>query len=399
MANKVQMFLWSDGWWIEEDEAWFVDGMSNTLFDVDLNTGECDTVKRIPELAECTFRLNPICIKCDRDIFCIPGIGKRIWVYNLDDDVFTEVEIDKSEQHQLGSRVWNLGDAIFIVGANWNKIIEVSICEKAIKNYYMICANDCIGESIFVNGKIYSVSSRYSRVYQFDVLTKKVDTYSLPNIEKRIFTMCFDGEKFWLSGYHNEIYIWDKEENKLTTIDSFPDDFNNCGLADNINQASEYAMNSYASPVFKYSIAVGGHIWFIPVESDKIIYINKKTAALSVFELCKEDIAKSNVWGIANYLLEYVRNDRYIGLFSAKNSRILEIDTEQLSYQWKEYYFSDKCVQQYYKDCKGIHYEDGVVLYSQAYRFGLQATGYKANSMEIANVGTKIHEKLIGEDI
>ena len=41
-------FIWSDGWWIEDNIAWFVDGEHSILYRLDMNTGGCDFIAQIP---------------------------------------------------------------------------------------------------------------------------------------------------------------------------------------------------------------------------------------------------------------------------------------------------------------------------------------------------------------
>lgn len=383
MKNGNKTFIWSEGWWIEDAKAWFVDGTSNTLFSVDLETGECSKVKCIPDFDKNTFRLTPVCVKCAKDIFCIPGYGKNIWVYNVEDESFTEIDTDKPERFQWVVQFWILDDMLFIAAANWNKIIEVNIRQKIITNYYMICENDSIRGSVLVDGNIYAVSSKFSKVYQFNLATKKVDTYLLPNMAKNLTTICFDGEKFWLSGYRDELYIWDKEKSSLITINNLP---------------GNYEINDN-TPLFYRSVFVGGYIWFIPIRSSKILYSNKENSILSVFKIYEEDETKDDIcwgeaWGIGNYVLEYVREDRYMGLFSARSGRILEIDTKELKYQWREYYFSDKYLQEYCAACKGIYYEGDNPWHQQAYCRGIGTEEYKANNMGVG-VGMRIHAKLM----
>ena len=258
----------------------------------------------------------------------------------------------------------------------------------------MVCEKDTIKGSVLAGGNIYAVSSGFSRVYQFNLSTKKVNTYLLSDMEKRFTTICFDGEKFWLSGYQKELCIWDKEKDSLITINNFPDNFE-------INNIVKNKDDKTKMPVFNRSVFVGGYIWFIPIRLGKIIYADRKNTVLSVFEIYAENETKDDVlWGeeqgIGNYLLEYVRDDRYMGLFSARNSRILEIDTKELKYQWKKYYFSDKYLQQYCADCNGIYQEGGDPLHNQAYCRGIGSIEYKTNSID-TSIGMRIYAKLAGE--
>lgn len=387
MKGKDQSFIWSEGWWLEGDKAWFVDGMSNTLFCADMNTGECEKVNCIPNFGESTYCQNPYCVKCGRDIYCIPGYGGSIWIYNLDDNTFTEIDIDRPKQHLSGSQFWIWGDILFIVMANWNKVMEVSISQRRITNYYIICENDSIRRGVLVGDKIYAVSSESGKIYQFDILTKGVKVYIHPDIAKKLFAICYDGEKFWMGGYQKDLYIWDKEKDNLTTI-SFPSDFK----IDNIE--------NYQVPMFGKAIAVGEYIWFIPIIAEKIIYINKKTAVLSVFEIFEENkiwISLQKFQGRADYIYQYVRDDRYIGLYSTKNGRILEIDTEKLIYQWKEYYFSEQYMQQYREICGGIYYEGQDPLCIQDYHMRSLVAAFELGNIDIDSVGMKIYTRIRGD--
>lgn len=396
MQNKSQTFIWSDGWWIEGTKAWFICGTSNTLFCVDMNIGKCEKVVCVPDEGEGTYRLNPYCVKCGRDIYCIPGSGQSIWIYNLDDKTFIELNIKKlPRRQQHGSQYWVLDDKLFIIVGNWNRVIEVNTDQGTISDYYIICENDSICCGVLAEDNIYALSSKSCKIYQFDILTKKVKTHLLPGIKKRLAGICFDGERFWLSGYENEVYVWDREKGNLTTIN-----FSEIFKVDCIDRDMERTTDNQVSSVFNRIIAVGEYIWFIPIHERKIIYANKQTTELSMFEIYEEDrmsAAVSRAQCIGNYILEYVRDDRYIGLFSAKNRRILEIDTKKLIYQWKEYYFSEQCLQQYCRIYKGIYFEGRDPLCLPAYQMENQAKAFEKSNID--NIGMAIHTRMIQENV
>ena len=394
MIGKDQSFTWSEGWWLEGDKAWFVNGMCNILFGVDLNTGECDQVACIPNPEKETESQNPYCTKCGSDIYCIPGIGGSIWIYNLDNKVFTELKVDRPGQHAPGSQFWIWNGSIFIVAANWNKVIEISIDQRKITNYYTICEGDSVRRSVLVCDKIYAVSSESGTIYQFDLSTKKVEMYLHPEMAKKAFAIGFDGEKFWLCGYYQEAYVWDKKNDNLIIVE-FSNDFE----VHDRNEKINCTVKGPTAPMFGQVAAMGKYIWFIPTMAEKIVYINKETAAICVFDLYEEDkmnISPRKCQGIGNYIIQYIKDNRYIGLFSARNSRILEIDPEQLIYRWKEYYFSERYLQQYCETCKGIYYEGEDLLCTYAYHMNKLTAHYKTNSVD--TVGMKIYTKMTGEN-
>lgn len=394
---KNQTFIWSTGWWIENNDAWFVSGEDNILFHVDLSTGKCDNEACLPESNEKAYCLNPNCFKRDRDIFCIPGFEQCIWVYNLDNHIFTKIGIDKPKE-PFGRGFWILGDAVYIVPGNWNKVIEMSISQRVITNYYTICKNDSIQRSTLVGDKIYAASTGFGRIYQFDLFTKEMNTIFFPDMEKKCNTICFDGKRFWMSGYQKELYVWDKERDNFTIISNFPEGFEIPDFRRDIDKNSNMA----EMPMFSYSVVVGRYIWFIPRLAEKIVYVDVKNETLFLFDIFEADETKEQYLarvdlGLGNYLLEYVRDERYIGLFSTRNRRIVEIDAEQLSFQWKEYYLSDKYIQYCGKLCDGIYYEGSGSLYDQAYVMEIQTANYKINNIEINDIGKKIHSSLVRE--
>lgn len=403
MVNKDKAFIWSDNWWIENDNVWFVGGMSNILFHINLNTGECDEAIDIPDPDTCKFRLTPICLKYGKDVFCIPGSGRCIWVYNLDSKDFTRIGIDKPECLQLRIQVWIRGNVLFVVSENWNKIMEVSISQKQIINYYTICEKDSVQQSVIVDDFIYMVSSDLGKIYRFDLCTKTTDVYELPFGEKKLFTICFDGKKFWLSGYQKELYIWDKENNSLVTVNSFPQNFGVYDFSKKTDGVVDCGTSSYEFSAFLYSVMVGKYIWLIPRQTNKIIYIDKGNYVLSAFEIPEEDETRESIlrrgkYGFGfKYLLEYVRDDRYIGLFSVKNNRILEIDAKELKYQWKDYCFTDECLQQCDKIFQGVYYEGYDVLFDHIYRKELLAAYHKHNSINTDSIGMEIYGRLVKE--
>lgn len=97
-------------------------------------------------------------------------------------------------------------------------------------------------------------------------------------------------------------------------------------------------------PLFHYSVAIRDYVWFIPFQTNEILYINKNTFEINVFSLIEENHIEENIKKqLLNhkYLLEYVRDNRYIGLFSLKNRWIFEIDSEKLTYEVFDYKLFD----------------------------------------------------------
>ena len=77
-------------------------------------------------------------------------------------------------------------------------------------------------------------------------------------------------------------------------------------------------------------------MWFIPGQCDDFIYINLSTHEINRLIIIDEkDLLNNNqqlIHGM-RYSMHYIRYERYIGIFSHKTQREIEIDT--ISFKWK----------------------------------------------------------------
>lgn len=399
MEYSNNTFIWSDNWWIEDNKAWFVDGMNNILFCLDLDTHMCELAIKIPDENSSTFRLTPICIKCGKDILCIPAKGKSIWVFNLDNCKFTEIVIDGLDNFQWAFDFWLYKDKVFAIARLTNKILEVNISQRKIDNYHIICENDLIAASVRVDDSIYSVSEQSGKLYRFDLLTYNVETYFISGIEKKLAAICFDGKQFWLSGYSKEIYRWNKEENCITKLDEFPENFGVYNFRGNSDDVIDYETVEYEYPAFLNLVAVDEYIWCIPFETNKIIYVDKQTNEMKVLEIDDGVETKESILNIYHhcpghkYLLEYVRDNRYLGVFSLEHDRVLEIDAKKLTYEWHDYYIGDRCMRQCAEIKMNTFFEYNL-LDRKVYNTILQTNKCNISDVHKSCFGAKIYEEL-----
>ncbi|MBD5516305.1 MAG: hypothetical protein HDR06_17100 [Lachnospiraceae bacterium] len=359
MDNSNSIFVWSDGWWLENDNAWFVSGVQNILFCLDLNMYKCEYVMAVPSMKATKNRCNPLCIKLGNDIYCMPDKGRSVWIYNVDNCKLRELEINNPNDVRLQVYgFWDYDNRIYAVSYGLKKIIEIDISRKKILNYYNLDGEGVIADSIKIKNRIY-ILYESGRVCTFDMKTREDELFTLPNIERKLYKFCFDVDRFWITGYRNEIYIWYKEKNTLSVLDSFPEDF---GIYNFLDSEVDKAGNNYQ--VFEYTVTAGHRVWFIPYNANEIIYADKERQELHAFRIEEEiETEKSlleNEMG-EKYRLEYVKGERYIGLFSFKNNRVLEIDAKELKYKWCDYYFSDECIKKC-ADILGNLYHEKVVF-------------------------------------
>lgn len=399
MEKDYRAFTWSDNWHVEGDKAWLVSGMHNILLCLDLETKECESAVPIPEKASSKCRLTSHCMKCGNEIFCLPDVGKSIWIYDIRKNLFSEIALDNPKKVRLEIYdYWMHDQKLFAVANGLGQIIEINIEKKAVENNYVLNRGG-IRKSVKVGTDIYSLLRDKNEVCQFDLVTKTVTIYKLPNIGREFFTFCFDGKKFWLSGYSKEIYIWEKEENTLKTITGFPKEFGIYDFSKETNGEIDYVKNEYEIPAFLFSVAAGDKVWFIPYQTNQIIYADKETYQLHVFEVDGENETKQSLLGRialgSKYILEYVYEDRYIGLFSIKNNYILEIDTKEQKKKVKKYTFHDKCIREMKEIFSEHIFSEGDGVHREIFKSILSGQLRKEKDKTESNNGLKIYEEML----
>ena len=390
-----EYFFWSDNWCLDGNHAWFVDAERDILFQLNFVTGQCEFVKKIPNIIAQKFRLNPRCMKFRDMIVCMPDIGEYIWIYHLDQ--FEKIEISNPNNTRiLINNFWEFEEKIYAVSVGLNQILEINIENKKIDNYYNLAeSNIQIAGSIKVNDKIFIVSAVSNHIYEFDLKTKRMITHKLTFLKDKLNNICFDGSKFWLSGYNKAIYVWDKVNDTVEVIKNFPE---LCGIYDYTGKSDSFLNCKavvYDTPVFKDIVTVGQYIWFIPFKTNKVIFVNKDTFEMFCLDIIYEnetqDSLARNYMG-HKYLLLYIREERYIGLFSFKNNGIFEIDSVNLRVNNQKYFLPIQSMLKIVQErILGEYYFFDRIIYQSI----LLANAFKTNKSESNNIGLTIYRNCV----
>lgn len=335
MSKRNNEFFWGDKWSIDNNEGWFVAGNINALFCVDMERNDYRIISLLPDYFKYGFRMNSNCIKYDGVVFCLPDKGDCIWCYDLSKDNFTEIKVENPNHIDIMiGDFWKCGNEIWAVSVGLKQIIEIDIKKKKIVNYYTIPNGKEveIANSAKEGNYIYIVSATKNIIYEFNIKTRKIEVNEIVDINDRLRTISICDGIFWLSGYKRKIYLWDKKKNKTEILDKFPQNF---GLYNFDNEQVLLDCERLEYPVFSFleSISVGNYIWFIPFQTNQILYVDKDTYGIKAFQIEEEN---ESVESIRNremdckYVLQYIYEERYIGLYSFKNEMVFEIDVETL---------------------------------------------------------------------
>ncbi len=390
-------FIWSDNWYVEDGKAWFVEGWGNALCCLDLNTQICECIALIPRYEVKTFRRNPRVIKIGSEIYCMPDLGNYIWVYQIDCAKFLQIEIYNPKHERISiCDYWKCGNRLYAVAMGLSQVIEINLEGKNICAYYTICNSDkeSLERSIKVGSDIYTVSGTSNRVYQFNLETKESIEHILPEIEGKMNTICYDGRKFWLGGNRREVYVWDKKKNIIETLRNFPKGFGMYDFSGDMEEALDQESEIYNASAFIESRVIERCVWFISFHTNKIIYVDIDSYIIRALEMPDEKETKESLRShsmASKYLLQYILEDRYLGLFSVKNNWVVEIDTKNFQAKVKKFSFD---YGKYVNKLEEYVFEENKLIDRKAFKYLLTTNIRKRCEIEKINVGEKIYNQI-----
>lgn len=338
MFCQENEFFWGDKWGMENSTAWFVSGKFNALFSIDMTTDRFKMVSILPDGLN-LFRQNSNCIKCENTIFCMPDKGDCIWCYDLLTAEFKKIEIINSTSFGVGiGDFWRCGGMLWAVSGGLKQILEIDIKKKKVIGYYNITdqEDEKLAKSTKDGNCIYITSASKGRVYIFDIEKKEVKVKELFVAKNGLHTISIDGEKVWLSGNKKEAYIWKQNKNEIKLLNDFPLNFGIYNFDGKEQLFLDCETTEYNTFTFLESINAGNYIWFIPFQTNQILYVDKNTDEINVFEIEDEEEDEKTIKNRemnCKYVLQYVYEDRYIGLYSLKNEVVFEIDAKTLKMQ------------------------------------------------------------------
>lgn len=336
-----EQMIWSDNIWIEGNKGWFVAGEYNAVFEIDWKKKNYSLLSNIPTKKRLGLRVNPICIKMGNQLYCLPDQGRDIWIYNMTNDSWLKVEVSNPEKCRLefiylgkfqsGVMCFSRGlQKVFLIKDNCElqEILNLNVnCGKHITK--MIKVHDCL----------YGISDETGCIFEYLIGEKQPQIYTNSDLPQGLSGICFDGDKFWMSGNKKEIYVWEKTKNQVTMINNFPKKFGVYYKNEEGKVAVGEIEDDYNLPIFIDLVYMNDTIWLFPFQTNDIITINKNDInKVTLFKIESEEEDGHILWEqkaiYHKYLHVYDFDERYIGLFSLKNDMLLEIDSQVKKYKY-----------------------------------------------------------------
>lgn len=354
---------------INRDKGFFVADEWNAIFEVNFSTDIYRVLSSFPEGHIRDFRINQICVRYRDELFCFPDQGDGIWCFHLEKKEIKKIIINNPLKRRITTfRAILIEDKIYALFYGWKKIIEFNPEAKKIEGeyeYYDQAEISFTGQDFLnIKDKIYITLRNANQIIEFDVKSKDVKYYNLHSEVRGIETISYCNGLFYISECGRGIYCWEKDSNTINKIGIVPRECGYC-LFD-INEGKK-EINYDNFPLndnffFYRSVVVQDKIWFIPLRASRLIYMDIKTSEIKCLDNLKEyeelEKVKREHW----YQLQYVLEERYIGLYLSNLNETIEIDAKTLNVRKRNFTFceeyEEKISNQLYSNNTIIHEDD-----------------------------------------
>ena len=326
------------------NEAWFVSADFGELFHVDIDGHNISFLSKIPQDV-IIWRSHPICIKYDNYIYCLPDNGKCVWQYDIYTNEWVSISLKNSIARLNARQYIVIDNVLWFFACGLKCIIKLNMALGTIEDYVGLPVNssESIGAVSIKNDQFYFIFETSSVVGQYDVLSDKWAWIQFNENNDRHHTLCLADGFMFMSGNKKKLYCFDRECKKNKDID-LPLSFGEYDFAGNKSELLDTNSQVYKSSTFAKILYCQNNIWLIPYRTSHILFMNLEDFELHEFSIPEDNETMQTASRHIiprKYLILYIRENRFIGLYSTKNECIYDIDTCEKNYKILRYSFCD----------------------------------------------------------
>lgn len=208
-----------DGACEKDDIIWFVGNEDNILYCMD-KSYNAKMVSIIPADID-RYRANPICINDEQNIYMLPDKAKKIYMYDMMHENITEIPVDLPCTRYSIQHGWVVNGVLWCISNRVGELIKCNISSRKIEKIYKIynpTEQYISEEAIRVNHYLYFVSKNTTDIYEFDIDMEKLTILHTKIEERGLNSIYTDGKDFYLTGFKNCIYHWNRSKDKIVVI-------------------------------------------------------------------------------------------------------------------------------------------------------------------------------------
>lgn len=233
MGKMVKMQI-ADAVWTE-DKIWFAANRFNGLFCMDKETQKILWKGLFPNerYSQDNMFLNLVLIR--EKIYCIPYYAKAIAVYNIKEDKFESIQLDKDKMQcreggGLFAGVKRCGDYLFMFPAFSKAIVRLDTntqellyitdwTEQIEKNGYNENEFYFLKQCVVNDNKMYVPFCNAEVILELDYNSLKSKIHKVGSEKTGYSGIAYDGKDFWMSAREfGDLIRWNLETNELERI-------------------------------------------------------------------------------------------------------------------------------------------------------------------------------------
>lgn len=380
-------------WCIDGDTGWFVAYSKNVLCKYDIQKKELFTVSVIPAKAAGGFQ-NPHCIKSGDLIYCIPYYESSIWCYDLNSNQWKEINLC-NDKDVMACLLGEHEEVYYFFSVNLRKVFGLDLKAGNVVASYDVEVKEEIDiyyfAGVLVEDCVYLVLGG-SLIYEFNLETLNQKNYELPNINDILYKIDFENNCFWLIGKKRKVYILNRENNTLNILTDFPENFMLYDFEKKL-EITDWKNIEKNLSAFCDIYCLNGKVWLIPQSGSKMLYYDQSDGKIKVFDIQDEeetietlDLSYRHI--AAKFFKLYVRENRYLGIYSYRNKRILEIDTLNMTYENMDFLVNHCSLLQI--EIQNFYENDDEFAYL-IYNAKMEKTNVLLKKMDVESVGKRIY--------
>lgn len=358
MKMKMQKDLAFEAIAIRDDVAYGSDYKRNSLFKVNMVTGECEYLCLFEREAVNSRRLHCQAVWIDSKIYFIPGAAKNIAVYTPDSNRMEYIEIPcppplKYTFYKANFkfiRAIKRENDLWLIPCSYPGIVKLNTLNGQINLYDDWIAADEYFFRLGIyaeNNKIIAANGKNNAVLLFDLERERGTIEHVGCNNQGVMSICKAGDVYWFAPrLPGAVIAWNPIINTVEEYDSYPSDF--------------------VSGDIVFSFVYGGleELIFMPAKANKGIILNPKESCIQSFDF-QRHYENSTV----EYLFE-TNDERFFRETKGDNfNRFFKISKNGSSTLEYQFYFEDNGDRD--KDTLRIIGENNTVV-KETRNFGLE---------------------------
>lgn len=352
---------WTDCVYIDEDnKGYFVAVTRNALYEIDFDKNEYYYLHSLEENKVNAFRQYTKCLKWENKIIVFPVLhGNHIIIYNLRTKKISHIEdslFAKDDTESILYFPFMFKEYVYIYSCIHRGLLVINPKNETIERVIPLSKYIKPIAEIGLNGFTYNCieyGEECNYLIECNLYNESVSKIIIPKFIGGHVVLLNDKEILAVNN-KKSIDIYNIKSERRRVIQGFPKGMGLYKPENGELKIMDYDL--YPQDLFHIVKKIGKYIFFVPSRINKFLYFDIASEEVKELEIIEEE-ENSDTWQMDDrywhkYLYAYVKENRFLGLYSKKNKSILEIDSETLSYKYRNIALGSRNIKQYFADDK-----------------------------------------------